>query len=178
MRISMVGTSGSGKSTVGRAAAERLGVPFLELDSLRHQANWVELPDDEFRARTAAFLDAAGDGWVVDGNYSVLRDLVHARATDVVWLDLPKWRVMYQVTTRTLGRMVLRRELWNGNRERLPNLFKRDPMENIILWAWKTHAGRRERYLAQVDERWTVLRSRRDIRRWLATLGVADAARR
>ena len=167
-RISVVGTSGSGKSTVGRAAAARLGVPFLELDSLRHQAGWEELPDDEFRARTAAVV--AGDGWVVDGNYSAVRDLVRARATRIVWLDLPRWRVMSQIVPRTLARVVLRRELWNGNRETWRGLLSRDPSESIILWAWTTHARRRREYSAQLDERWVRLRSRREVRRWLDAL--------
>jgi len=167
-RFSIVGTSGSGKSTVGRAAAERLGVPFLELDSLRHQAGWVELPDDEFRARTAELI--AQDGWVVDGNYSAVRPLVRSRATAIVWLDLPRWLVMLQVVRRTLGRVALRRELWNGNRETWRNLFARTPEDSIILWAWTTHARRRREYAEQADERWVRLRSRREVRGWLDSL--------
>ena len=164
----MVGTSGSGKSTVGRAAAERLGVPFLELDSLRHQAGWEELPDEEFRARTAAVV--AGDGWVVDGNYSAVRAIVRERATKIVWLDLPLWRVMLQIVPRTLGRVLLRRELWNGNRERWRGLVSRKPEESIILWAWTSHARRRREYAEQLDERWVRLRSRREVRAWLDSL--------
>ena len=166
----MVGTSGSGKSTVGRAAAERLGVPFLELDSLRHQAGWVELPDDEFRARTAAFIDSATEGWVVDGNYGAVRPIVRARATHIVWLDLPRCRVMAQIIPRTIGRNVLRRELWNGNRERWRNMLTLDPNESIILWAWTTYGRRRREYAEQLDERWVRLRSRREVRAWLDSL--------
>ncbi|HUP87129.1 MAG TPA: shikimate kinase [Acidimicrobiales bacterium] len=167
-RISIVGTSGSGKSTVGRAAAERLGVPFLELDSLRHQANWEELPDDEFRARTAEVV--AGEGWVVDGNYSAVRRVVRERATQIVWLDLPRWRVMLQVVPRTLVRVALRRELWNGNRERWRNLFTLDPLESIIMWAWTTHGRRRREYAGEVDDTWVRLRSRREVKAWLDSL--------
>jgi adenylate kinase family enzyme len=125
VRISVLGTSGSGKTTVGRAAAQRLGVPFLELDSVRHQRNWTELPDDEFRRHAAEM--AATDAWVIDGNYRIVRDITTARATRIVWLDPPRWRVMTQVARRSLGRVVFRRELWNGNRERWANLFSRDP---------------------------------------------------
>ena len=35
-RVSVVGTSGSGKSTLGAALAAKLGVDFLELDSVFH----------------------------------------------------------------------------------------------------------------------------------------------
>jgi adenylate kinase family enzyme len=171
----MVGTSGSGKSTVGRAAADVLGVPFLELDSIRHQAGWRELPDDEFRARTAEFV--AGDGWVVDGNYSAVRPIVRERATHIVWLDLPKWQVMLQVVRRTLGRAVLRRELWNGNRESWRSLFSRDPTESIILWAWTSYDRRRREYAEELDGRWVRLRSRREVKSWLASLAGAERAR-
>ena len=60
----------------------------------------------------------AGDGWVVDGNYSVVRDLVWDRADTVVWLDLPRLVVVRRITTRSIRRVVWREELWNGNRER------------------------------------------------------------
>jgi adenylate kinase family enzyme len=53
-RVSVVGTSGSGKTTVTAALSARLVVPHLELDGLRHQPGWVPLPDGEFVARVAA----------------------------------------------------------------------------------------------------------------------------
>lgn len=143
-------------------------MPFLELDSIRHQPGWVELPDDEFRARTADVV--AGDGWVVDGNYSAVRPIVRSRATLVVWLDLPRWRVMLQIVPRTLRRVVLRRELWNGNRESWRGLLSRNPEDSIIVWAWTTHGRRQREYSAQLDERWVRLRSRREVEAWLDSL--------
>ena len=67
----------------------------------------------------------AGDGWVVDGNYSAVRDLVWDRADTVVWLDLPRLVVVRRITTRSIRRVVRREELWNGNRERWRNLVTR-----------------------------------------------------
>ena len=168
MRISVVGTSGSGKTTLGRAAAQRLGVPFLELDSIRHQPNWQELPDDEFRRRTDVFT--SGDAWVLDGNYRTVRDLVDPRATHIVWLNLPRWRVMLQIVRRSVGRVVFKRELWNGNRETWRNLLSLDPMESVIVWSWTTHARRTREYGARVDGKWVVLRSRREAELWLESL--------
>ena len=34
MRINIVGTSGCGKSTVGKHIAERLNIPYIQLDEL------------------------------------------------------------------------------------------------------------------------------------------------
>ena len=115
MRISIVGTCGSGKSTVAALAARRLGVPYVELDALRHGPGWVETPDDEFCRQVAAL--AGGDAWVIDGNYGVVSELVWTRASQVVWLDLPLSVVMAQVIWRSVSRAVSGRELWNGNRE-------------------------------------------------------------
>jgi adenylate kinase family enzyme len=169
VRISIRGTSGSGKSTVGRAAAARLGIPYVELDAIRHGPNWTEMPDDEFRIRVAELLEA--DQWVVDGNYGAVRELTGARATQIVWLDLPRWLVMLQVSWRSFSRAALRKELWNGNREQ----FRRwvDP-GHPIRWAWSTHARRRAEYAAAVDGRWVRLRSRREVRAWLDGLRPSD----
>jgi adenylate kinase family enzyme len=169
-RISLRGTSGSGKTTVGRSASRRLGIPYVELDAIRHGPNWTELPDDEFRDRVAEIV--AGDAWIVDGNYGPVRQLTGERATHIVWLDLPRWLVMAQVSWRSFTRAALRKELWNGNREQFRNWLS---PEHPIRWAWSTHARRRAEYGAQLDERWVRLRSRREVRAWLDALGPERA---
>ena len=149
-RVSMVGISGSGKTTLGRWLAESLGVPFIELDAIFHLPEWQELPRDEFRSRVATVI--AGDGWVVDGNYSAVRDIVWERADTVVWVNLPRSVVMRRVVARTIRRAVTREELWNGNREPLSNFYKWDPMENIIRFAWVRYAASVERYSAAMED--------------------------
>jgi hypothetical protein len=42
--------------------------------------------------------------------------------------------------------MLLRRVLWNGNREPLSNLWRMDPERSIIAWAWTQHESYRRRY--------------------------------
>jgi adenylate kinase family enzyme len=145
-RVSVVGTSGVGKSTFASALARLLGVSFLELDSWQHQADWTPLPVEEFRARVALVVD--GESWVIDGNYSRVQDLVWARADTVVWLDLPRRTVMRRIVWRTLRRVGGRTELWNGNRERWQNFFSLDKEESVIAWAWQTYASNRARYEA------------------------------
>lgn len=170
-RVSVVGTSGSGKSTLARELAEILGVPHLELDAVHHQPGWAPLPTDEFRRIIAA--RAATGGWVIDGNYGRVRDLVWARADTVVWLDLPKRTVMRQVVWRTLRRVALRRELWNGNRERWRNFLTWNPEQSVISWAWHKHAPDHAKYAAatagpaSAHLRFIRLASRRDIARFL-----------
>jgi adenylate kinase family enzyme len=170
-RVSVVGNSGSGKSTVARELAGILGVPHLELDAVFHQPGWVPLPEDEFRRAVGAA--AARDCWVMDGNYSAVRPLVWARADTIVWLDLPRRTVMRQVVWRTLRRAVSRQELWNGNREPLRNFLTWLPEESIISWAWHNHGKYQDRYAAAAADpanahlTFIRLASRRDITRFL-----------
>ena len=149
-RISVVGNSGSGKTTVARSLAGVLGIPQLELDSVFHQPGWQPLERAEFRRRVSAFTTAPG--WVIDGNYGAVRDIVWSQADTVIWIDLPRRRVMRQVTARTLCRMATRAELWNGNREPWRNLVRLKPAESIIMWAWTHHHAYRERYLSALAD--------------------------
>ena len=172
-RVSVVGTSGVGKSTFASALALVLGAAFLELDSVQHQADWTPLPVQEFRARVALVAD--GECWVIDGNYGRVQDLVWARADTVVWLDLPRRVVMRRIVWRSVWRVAGRTELWNGNRERWRNFFT---LESVIAWAWQTYAANRARYEAAMADplrshlRFVRLRSAAEVRRFLRS--VAD----
>jgi adenylate kinase family enzyme len=170
-RISVVGASGSGKTTVARRLAAALGLTHVELDAIHHLPDWTSLPRDDFRAAVAELV--AGDGWVVDGNYRAVRDLVWDRADTVVWLDLPRATSVRRVAVRTLRRAVTRQELWNGNREALRNLLRWDPERNILRWAWVKQPLLREQYAAALaDAPCTVhrLRSPREVRWFLRSL--------
>jgi adenylate kinase family enzyme len=174
-RVSVVGTSGAGKSTLAAELARRLGAPFVELDSVYHQAEWVPLPAAEYRARVAEAV--AGECWVIDGNYSAVRDIVWARADTVVWLDPPRRTVMRQVTWRTARRAATRQELWNGNRESLRNFLTWDPEKSVISWAWHNHGKYRHTYGAAAADpayahlTFVRLTSRRAITRFLTESG-------
>jgi adenylate kinase family enzyme len=171
-RVSVVGNAGSGKSTVARALA-RLDVVWVELDAIYHQSGWQPLAVAEFRARVAATI--AADGWVVDGNYSVVRDLVWANADTVIWLDPPRWRVMGQLFWRSVRRAAFGTTLWNGNREHWRNLFTVNPEHSVLAWAWQQHRVYRHRYTtATTDPGWAHLqfirlRSRADLQHLLCS---------
>jgi adenylate kinase family enzyme len=171
-RVHVVGTSGSGKSTVAAEVARRLGVAHVELDALHWLPGWTERPTAEFRRLLAEAL--AADGWVVDGNYGdQARDLVWAAVDTVVWLDLPRSEVMRQVTARTLRRWWRREVLWGTNREQLRMALLSG--DSILWWAWSTHGRRRAEYealLASTPFRVVRLRSRSEADRWLATVPI------
>jgi adenylate kinase family enzyme len=135
--------SGNGKTTLGRALAERLGVPFHELDALHHGPGWTEATADELRAKVAPIV--ATEAWVIDGAYrGKLGDLVLERAELVVWLDLPVYVWLPRLVRRTAQRIIRGEELWNGNRESVRSaLHARD---SVIFYALRWYRRRRRLY--------------------------------
>ncbi len=140
-RIVVIGTSGSGKTTVAALIAEKLGLPHVELDSIHWAPNWTEIPDTEFREKVAEITK--GDHWVADGNYRAVRDILWSRADTLVWLNLPFRVVFYRILRRTITRFISGKELWNGNKERWDSLIGPDSMP---WWVIKTYWKRKKEF--------------------------------
>ncbi|HEY9640241.1 MAG TPA: shikimate kinase [Coleofasciculaceae cyanobacterium] len=170
-RIHVVGTSGSGKTTLARQIAQQLQIPHIELDAVHWQPNWTSPSTEVFREQVDQAL--VGDRWVIDGNYSRVRDLVWSRADTIVWLDYPFWLVFNRIVRRTLWRSFSQQELWNGNRESLQKAFSQD---SAILWMMRTYSKRRRTYPELFQQpaahHLTIvqLRSPRQTQAWLQSL--------
>lgn len=169
MRVSVVGGSCSGKTTLSRRLSERLGVPHIELDALHHGPNWDEAPAEVLQQRVRDALATAPDGWVVDGNYhGKIGRLVLDQADVVVFLDLPFVTVLRRSLWRTFSRSLMRRELWNGNRESFRNAFSKN---SIVLWVIRTHRQMRPKWAERLAGSEVVqLRSPREVERWLQSV--------
>jgi hypothetical protein len=161
------GGSGAGKTTLGRALARQLAVPYVELDALHHGPNWTPASADELQTRVLAVLDDER-GWVVDGNYTAkLGSLVIERAQMIVWLDLALHTKLARLGWRTASRLWRREELWNGNRENLYTAFW--GADSLFVWAVRSHLRHRRQWPALFAGRPLVhLRSPAEVSRWLA----------
>ncbi|HVQ19026.1 MAG TPA: AAA family ATPase [Actinomycetes bacterium] len=171
-RVLVAGTSGSGKTTLAATVGEVLGLPHVEIDALFHGPGWT--PRASFIADVDAFTRQ--DRWVTEWQYSAVRDLLADRADLLVWLDLPRVRVMRQVIRRTLRRRVRRQPLWNGNLEPALWTVLRDP-DHIVRWAWRTHAQSAERIGALQERRPDLpivrLTGHHETRSWIHNLRAA-----
>src|SRR5688500_6790994 len=143
-RVVVIGSSGCGKSRFARELAQLLGQPSVELDELYWAPNWMAKPEDEFRRLVSAA--AASPSWVVDGNYSRMRDVLWTRATTIVWLNFGFLSVFLRILLRPVGPLVTNAPLWHGNRESVTRaFFSRD---SILLWMISTFHRRRRGYTA------------------------------
>lgn len=149
LRVLVIGTSGSGKSTFAERLAARTGIAWHELDLINWRPGW----HDRHAHEPAAFLadvDAATatGNWVVSGGYSSTRPIILPRLTDLVWLDLPRWQVMAQVINRSVRRAAGDQEVFPGCRENWLRLLRRD---HPIRWAWDHHAPNRLKFAGQAQ---------------------------
>jgi adenylate kinase family enzyme len=102
-RVVVVGTSCSGKATFARRLASILGTHRFELDSLYWGPGWKLRPDFQQEVLAAAQQPR----WVIDGNYSGVRDIIWRRCTAIVWLDYSFARVFSRALRRTVRRVVI-----------------------------------------------------------------------
>ncbi|WP_284117497.1 adenylate kinase [Streptomyces fragilis] len=174
-RVSVVGCSGSGKSTVARRLSDVLGVPYIELDALHWGPGWSEASAEELSERVRRAT--AADAWIVDGNYqSKIGTLAWDRANTVVWVNPSRWRGMWRCLRRTVRRAATRQELWNGNRESWSGLHFWRGEDSILWWAWTSYPRVQERYeSAMRDPRnrhlaFHRLRTSKEVEDFLATL--------
>jgi adenylate kinase family enzyme len=146
-RILVIGTGGSGKTTVARRLAQRTGLPLIHLDALYWQPGWQPTPPEDWRAKVQTLISR--DVWIIDGNYGGTLDARLEACDTVVFLDLPRlvclWRVLKRLL-RHVGRV--RPELPPGCRERLSWEF--------LAWIWTYPSRRRSdilRRLTALDRR-------------------------
>ena len=171
-RVVVYGPSGSGKSTLARALAERLAVPVVELDAIYHgRPRWDDLSRDEFRNAVTAVLARETGGWVIEGNYGMVRDLILPLADTAVWLRLPFRTVYPRLVRRTIVRGLRRELLWGTNRESLRMAFF--TRESMRLWGishWRAGIRNTAAGLARIPHHARVieLRSPRAVRSFLA----------
>jgi adenylate kinase family enzyme len=162
-RILVLGPSGAGKSTLARRIGERLALPVVHLDAINWNPGWVQTEVGPFRQRVAEA--AAGEGWVMDGNYTTHLDLRLPRTEAVIWLDLPRYIYFARAVWRSMrnyGRE--RADLGPGCPEQFELAFFRE-----WVWTYKTRSRARHAQLMSnlpAGIRGIILRSPREVRQF------------
>ncbi|MDO5498527.1 MAG: shikimate kinase [Propionibacteriaceae bacterium] len=96
--VALIGAPGSGKSTIGRQLAKRLGQPFVDVDAAIEKDQQTSIADifvthgePHFRQleETATLASLASGGVVALGGGAIMNDDIRAALAghDVVWLE-------------------------------------------------------------------------------------------
>jgi adenylate kinase family enzyme len=172
-RIVVYGPTGSGKTTVARNIAQSIGVPHIELDAIFWMPEWEEKSLEQFRADVSAVLDENLDGWVCDGNYSRVRDVILPMADTVVWLRLPFRVVFWQLLKRTITRSWTGELLWGYNRESWRKSFlSRESLFLYLIRNWRRYTRKITKDLKEMPHQASIieLHSVNEIEKFLASL--------
>lgn len=166
-RVAILGCSGSGKSTLARRLSARTGLPAIHLDQHYWQPGWVQPAAADWQARAADL--AAGERWIIDGQYGSTLPGRLARADTVIYLDLPMPLCLARVLRRTIaGYGRSRAEMPEGCPERFDGEF--------LKYIWHYRRTHRPRMLALVTgfpgDRMIFTRPA-DVDAWLGGIGPA-----
>jgi hypothetical protein len=123
-RVLVTGSTGAGKTSLARVLAERLAIPFHEMDALAFAGpGWREiehLVEDVSRISSSPC-------WIFDPlGYPQVRDLLWSRADTIIWLDYSRAVVMRRVLRQSAARTLLRRRIFEGNVETVASWFGAD----------------------------------------------------
>jgi adenylate kinase family enzyme len=141
-RIAIVGPGGSGKSTLAIRLGEITGLPVVHLDVEYWGPGWTPMDPVEW-SRTVDRL-AAGERWIIDGDFIDTLPARLARADLVVFLDFPRWRCLWRVIRRrAVYRPGTRPDMAPGCDETLDLGF--------VRWIWRYRRHTRPRVLALLE---------------------------
>ncbi len=123
----ILGSAGTGKSTLAKQISEITKIEATHLDSLFWNAGWIETPKDEMTKKT---LDVVSrETWIIDGNYAGTLNARLEVTDTVIFLDFNRYFCLYRVLKRffqNIGKT--RSDMAPGCNERIDWDF--------IQWIW------------------------------------------
>ncbi len=81
---------------------------------------------------------------MIDGNFSIVRDIVWARADTIIWLDYPFYVIFLQALARSIKRIVTKEKLFADNVESFKQTFF--SKNSILYWICKSHWDYKKTY--------------------------------
>ncbi len=134
-----------GKTTLSAALGDHTGLQVIELDAISWLPNWVERDRDELREIVLERIHSCPDGWIVDGNYSQLRQHLLPLSDTVIWLHLPRIAMTLKIVKRTVLNAIRGTKICGDNYESLLKMWCPDS----IIWYKALKSGGSHRRIAE-----------------------------
>lgn len=142
-KIIILGSSCSGKTTLGRKLSILNQAKHIDLDDFNWLPDWKSRPTDELISK----VDKAIWGesrWVISGNYRNTHSMTMPQATCVIWLDFRLRLVLWRMLKRTIKRIVTKEETCNGNYETISGAFF--DKGNLFSYTVNTYQERKKQF--------------------------------
>ena len=142
MRIVIMGSTGVGKTTLGKQLSTQLDIPFVELDNLFWLEEWQGRSKSEFQDIVGAY--ASKESWIMDGNYESVRHIIWSEADTLIWLDYSFGVIFYRLVKRILLRAISKEIVCGNNIDNGWVHLKLWSKDSLINWLFQTYWKRKE----------------------------------
>ncbi len=121
-RIIILGSGGSGKTTLARFIGKKLNIPVYHLDKEYWLPNWERPDEKEWEERVKTLIKEPS--WIMDGNYIDTLDIRLNEADLVIMLDIKKSLCVASVIYRNIkGHFVKRTDIGDGCKDSFDKHF-------------------------------------------------------
>lgn len=159
MKIHIIGCSGSGKTYLAKALAEKYGIPHFDLDDIQWDNNadgyGVKMPIEKRTALLNKILE--NDSWIIEGVYYAWVGNCFEDADKIYVLDISKRVYTYRIIKRAIKRKL---GLEKGKKETLKSVY------NLLKWT-DTFQNKSmpeiRKILAEYPSKTVWLRNKRDV---------------
>jgi cytidylate kinase len=131
--ILIIGSPGSGKTTLSYSLSRTLRLPVYHLDDYYWRSGWLRVRSDEFEEIQRQIVNRSE--WIIDGLHLPSIATRLERADAVVWLLAPAWLCALRFIRRGILRNL-------GETESLPRAISTDARSrrpwNIDIRVWRT----------------------------------------
>ncbi|MCL5260825.1 MAG: AAA family ATPase [Gammaproteobacteria bacterium] len=134
-KIAILGSPGSGKTTLAKILSAECHLPLIHLDKNFLRSNWQAMPEDEWILKIKELVKQ--DSWIMDGNYFNSLDIRLNAADVVIFLDIPRITCLWRITKRALlaKHAAPRTDLPSGCIEKIDRNFF-----NFFKFVWEYHS--------------------------------------
>lgn len=174
MKITIIGPSSGGKSTLARKIGTKFNIPRLEIDklwfyygghklSLRKNSTieQKELVRERIMADVKSFLSQY-DNWVIDGTYSKIQRLIANEADTVIYINRPLYKRVFSH---------LKRIFWNDNRHPEITIWEDIKFTKTIIKRWtKVENERLNSLCSEYKDKLVILKNFKEINSYFESL--------
>ena len=159
-KISIIGGSGTGKTTLAENLGKELNLPICHIDGIHHLENW-KLRDKEERDKII-LEKVAEPKWIMDGTYHSTLSQRLESADLIIYLD-------YSSIAQVKG--ALGRYFKNHGKEKreIPGC-KEEMTWDFLLWVWQWRKYKRDEIIENLQKidngKVLIFKNRRQLNKW------------
>ena len=159
-RISIIGGSGTGKTTLSNNLGEALNLPVYHIDAIHHLKDWQIRDKDE---RDKIILEKVSEEkWIIDGTYRSTLDERLKRSDLIIYLD-------YSTLSAVKG--AVGRYIKNHGKEKpdIPGCNERKSFD-FLMWVFNWRKNKRKEVIEKIEKvdenKLLIFKNRRKLNKW------------